>query len=107
MKRPADIFEYMRLVDDALYEVHDLIAAAEYDDGDDLSLAGRSSSALLFKLNNLNESLAAGEPGFSGADLPFMAIANEQPDHLLLFEPLLKSINETHRQGVAGALLNE
>lgn len=97
-QRPKTAEEYVKLVDDAIVEVDELMACIEFemdDPGDRL----RIIEPLLSSLKALRASMADGSYQFENKDLPFMEVANRMSSQLP-FSELLASINETHRNGL-------
>ncbi len=102
MNRPTTLAQYLQLVDQALMEVDELRFSADYD-SDEMGGAFSFVDALDAQLRRLRESMANGTYAFADADLPFMAIVKQQDELLLPFKGLLRTINDTHRHGLAAA----
>lgn len=99
MKRPGDMMGYQNLVEQALDEVIDLRAAAEYEEefkGDAPSFIDRLETELRNHLHEIRQPHYL----FGGSDLPFMDIVDSAEQSVLPFAGLLHLINETHRQGL-------
>lgn len=99
MERPSTQAAYIELVNQALIDVEELRSAIEYDEeymGEALGLAERLEN----NLRSLYASLIGGSYQFADEDLDFMEIVNTAPDVWVPFKPLLRLINQTHRQGL-------
>lgn len=97
--RPKTPEQYVNLIDQALFEIDDLRAAAEYDMesmGDVLDFLDQ----LERDVHALRQSMIEGRYQFGKTDLPFMRIVEEQSDRVLPFKYLLRMINATHRLGL-------
>lgn len=97
--RPKTANEYVELVRQALFELEDLRAAAEYD-GESMGDALAFVDDLERGVRAVYDAMAAGRYEFADEDLPFMHIVQVADDRMLPFKNLLKVINETHRQGL-------
>lgn len=92
--------EYMRLLEQSLYEIEDLIRCSE-DEGDvDIELTNQVPRLQHIRagLKRIAEQLASGEHEFGkDKDLPFM----EQVRALnyLPFRPMFDALNATYRKG--------
>jgi len=98
--RPRTLAEYVDLVDQAIFEIEELRAAAEYD-MDSLGDAVHGINDLERQVRQLRLSLSNGSHRFGGEDLLFMALVERQDDRVLPFKYLFRMINETHREGLA------
>lgn len=98
MPRPKTAEEYVKLVDQAIIEVDEMIACMEYEVEDDGSQA-RFLDPVLANLRDMRASMADGSYAFENKDLPFMGVANKVGTSLP-FAELLNVINETHRKGL-------
>lgn len=97
--RPKTAEEYVDLVDQALFEIEDLRAAAEYDT-DSLGAATEFLIELERDVRALRESMADGSYLFGKEDLRFVKVVSKQDERILPFKQLLLKINETHRYGL-------
>lgn len=99
MVRPATHEAYIELVNQAMIDAEELRSAIEYDEeymGDAMGIA----ETLENKLRSLYASLVDGSYEHADEDLAFMEIVNTAPDVWVPFKPLLRLINQTHRQGL-------
>ncbi|HHQ40831.1 MAG TPA: general secretion pathway protein GspF [Chromatiales bacterium] len=97
--RPRTPEEYVDLVEQALFEIEELRASAEYDMeemGEALGFVDELEAAV----RALLESMRDGSYRFADEDLPFMRLIEPVHESLLPFKSLLKLINDTHRQGL-------
>ncbi len=101
-KRAESLEQFVDLVDQAVYETEELLAAAEYDD-EEMGMVHGFVEPLLQSLRALQQSLRDGSHEFADEDLPFMSIVKSQNDAALPFKFLLRMINNTHRMGLAEA----
>lgn len=99
-KRASSMEQFIDLVQQAVDETNDLLAAAEYD-YEDMGMVHEFVEPLMQDLKNLQAALRDGTHAFSDEDLPFMAIVEAQNDNALPFKFLLRMINNTHRLGLA------
>ena len=97
--RPKTPEEYVDLVDQALFEIHDLRAAAEYD-MDSLGAATEFLDELERDVQALRNSMTDGSYRFGKEDLPFVKVVAPQDEMILPFKQLLLKINETHVNGL-------
>ena len=97
--RPKTAEEYVDLVDQALFEIEDLRAAAEYD-MDSMGAATEFLEDLERDVRALRASMADGSYQFGKQDLPFVKVVAKQDERILPFKQLLLKINETHREGL-------
>jgi len=86
-------------VEQALFEIEDLRAAAEYD-MDSLGAATEFLEELERDVRALRASMADGSYQFGSEDLPFVRVVAKQDERILPFKSLLLKINETHRKGL-------
>ncbi len=99
MIRARTIDEYIRLIEEAIYETEELRIAAEYDMESMGGVAGFVDE-LERALRMIYNSMKEGSYQFENKDLPYMALVNKLSDKVLPFKHLLNVINETHRQGL-------
>lgn len=97
--RPKTAEEYVDLVDQALFEIEDLRAAAEYD-MDSMGAATEFLEDLERDVRALRASMADGSYQFGKQDLAFVKVVAKQDERILPFKQLLLKINETHREGL-------
>ena len=102
MWRARTMDEYLKLVRQAVFDIEELHASAEFDE-EYMSEALVFLDPLQHTIQDLYQSMQAGTYAFANQDLPFMAIANETDTTVLPFKPLLLQINETHRKGLGAA----
>lgn len=97
--RPKTAEEYVDLVDQALFEIEDLRAAAEYDI-ESMGAATEFLEELERDVRALRASMADGSYQFGKEDLRFVNVVAKQDERILPFKRLLLKINETHRKGL-------
>jgi hypothetical protein len=97
--RPKTPEEYVDLVDQALFEIEDLRAAAEYD-MESMGAANEFLENLQRDIRKLRESMANGSYQFGKQNLPFVKVVEKQDERILPFKRLLLKINETHIKGL-------
>lgn len=97
--RPKTAEEYVNLVEQALFEIEDLRAAAEYD-MDSMGAATEFLEDLERDVRALRDSMADGSYQFGKDDLRFVGVVAKQDERILPFKLLLMKINETHRNGL-------
>lgn len=98
--RPRTPEEYADLVEQALFEIEELRASAEYD-MEEMGQALAFLDELEAGVRALLESMRDGSYRFADEDLPFMAVVEHVHESILPFKQLLRVINETHRAGLA------
>ncbi|WJW74526.1 general secretion pathway protein GspF [Thiohalobacter sp. IOR34] len=98
--RPKTADEYVALIDEALFEIAELRAAAEYD-ADSMGGALEFLGELEGGVRQLKQQMIDGVYHFEDRDLPFMKQVRRASDRLLPFKHLLQIINVTHREGLA------
>ena len=99
MDRPASQEAYIELVNQALMDVDDLRSSIEYDE-EFMGGAMDVTETLENSLKSLYASLSDNSHQFIDEDLDYIAVINKTPDMWLPFKPLLRLINQTHRQGL-------
>jgi predicted DNA-binding ArsR family transcriptional regulator len=97
--QPKTAQEYVRLVDQALDEVGDILEAASYDFDEVESNVG-FIEALKKELTEMRESMRDGSYQFGRNDLPLMRIVKKHTEKDLPCIRLFYMINQTHRQGL-------
>ncbi|HED15629.1 MAG TPA: general secretion pathway protein GspF [Gammaproteobacteria bacterium] len=99
MIRARTTEEYIRLIEEAIYETEELRVAAEYDMESMGGVAGFVDQ-LEASMRELYNSMKEGSYRFADKDLPYMELLNKQNDRSLPFKHLLNVINTTHRKGL-------
>jgi len=97
--RPKTVEAYVDLVDQALFEIGDLRAAAEFD-MDSLGAATEFLDQLERDIRKLRQSMSDGSYQFGKVDLSFVKTVERQSESVLPFKQLLLKINETHLNGL-------
>ncbi len=97
--RPKTAEQYVELVEQALFEIEDLRAAAEYD-MESMGAATDFLEDLERDVRKLRASMADGSYRFDKEDLSFARMAEHQDERILPFRRLLLKINETHIKGL-------
>ena len=97
--QPKTAQQYVRLVDQALDEVGDILEAASYDFDEVESNVG-FIEALKKELTEMRESMRDGSYQFGRNDLPLMRIVKKHTEKDLPCIRLFYMINQTHRQGL-------
>ncbi len=97
-RRPRTPEEYVRLVEQAIGEVHDLRAGLDYDIEEE-GARYVFLEPLEKALTELRASMADGSYHFANEDLPYMKLVNRFR-RSIPFAKLLARINETHRKGL-------
>lgn len=101
MHKPQNVDDYLELIDQAMFEVGDLIASAEYEGEGDaafttlmpvLGQIDAGLKALWKELESDNYAIGRGE------DLPFMPVVIEHRNQLPI-AGLLETINLAHKKG--------
>lgn len=96
--RPKTAEEYVRMVDQAIIDIEELIACYEYD-MEDPGTHMRYLEPLIEQVRALRASMADGSYTFANKDLPFMELVRKHTEQLP-FAHLLGVINDTHRKGL-------
>ena len=99
--RAADMNEYLELIKEALYEVRDVRAAGEFDDGF-MDATSVYTDALEPVLVKMVDDIENDTYQFSKEALPFMTMVRAASQLALPFRPLLMRINDTHMNGFEG-----
>jgi hypothetical protein len=97
--RPKSSEAYVKMVEQALIEVEELLSCYEYD-MDDVGKHLAYLEPLSQGLRHLRASMADGSYEFGNDDLSFMPLVVKHRSQLP-FSELLVTINETHRNGLA------
>jgi hypothetical protein len=101
MPQPTTPAEYLELVDQAIFEVEDLVRCAEEEDDAVVEFASRMPvyQELLTHLRELYAAVAAGTHAFGGKkDLPFMTLVRQHRSRIP-FHTLLGTLNTLHKEG--------
>lgn len=101
MYQPKTPAQYLELVDQAIFEVEDLVRCAEDEEGDIVEFASQMPvyQELLTELKTLRAAVAAGAHVFGvKQDLPFMPLVRQWRSRIP-FYTLLGSLNTTHKEG--------
>lgn len=97
--RPKTAEEYVRLVEQALAELDDILEAASFD-LDDIESNTGFVERLKKELVAMRDSMKDGSYQFGRNDLPLMRIVKKLSDKDLPCIRLFYTINQTHRQGL-------
>lgn len=97
--RPKSSEAYVKMVEQALIEVEELLSCYEYD-MDDVGKHLAYLEPLSQDLRRLRASMSDGSYEFGNDDLSFMPLVVKHRSQLP-FSELLVTINETHRNGLA------
>jgi len=102
--RPKTAAEYVRLVEQALDELEDIVEASDYD-FDEVEGNLGFVEVLKRELTAIRGSMQDGSYQFGRNDLPLMRIVKRHTEKELPCIRLFYTINQTHRQGldVAGS----
>jgi hypothetical protein len=101
MYQPKTPAEYLELVDQAIFEVEDLVRCAEEEDDGIVEFASQLPvyRELAEELQKLRAEVAAGTHVFGGKqDLPFMSVVRQWRSRIP-FYTLLGSLNTAHKEG--------
>lgn len=98
MPRPKTAEEYVKLVEQTIIEVEEMIACLEFE-AEDSGAQTRYLDPVLANLRDMRAAMADGSYSFEDKDLPFMGVANKLGNSLP-FSELLAVINHTHRKGL-------
>ena len=99
MKRPKTMKDYRLLVEETLFDVDDLRAAAEFDE-DDMGGSLGFLDPIERDLRQLLKAMTEGGYRFGGQDLPSMDIVKRLDLATLPFKIQFTQINETHTHGL-------
>lgn len=91
--------EYVRLVEQVIDELQDMIESASFDYDEVESNAG-FVEVLLQEMRTMRASMADGSYQFGRSDLPVMRIVKQHSDKDLPCIRLFYLINQTHREGL-------
>jgi len=97
--RPKSPEAYVKMVDQAIIELEELVSCYEYD-MEDVGKHLEYLEPLIQGLRRLRASMAEGSYEFGSEDLPFMPLVVKHRGQLP-FSELLVTINDTHRNGLA------
>ncbi|MGD8313036.1 MAG: general secretion pathway protein GspF [Gammaproteobacteria bacterium] len=97
--RPRTPEAYASLVDQAIFELVDILEAARFEN-EEIEVYLGYVDTLLRELRELRASMADGSYRFGRADLPFMRIVKKHTANDLPCIRLFYQINRTHREGL-------
>jgi hypothetical protein len=100
MRIPATPDEFVALVDEAIFEIDELLACAE-DEGEEPEFGGRVAEyrEIADALRRLKSSIAAGTYEYAtGNDLEFMAVARAHKGAIPCYG-VLEALNLAHKRG--------
>ena len=97
--RPKTPEAYAGLVDQAVFELQDILEAARYDN-EEIEVYLAYVDTLLRELRELRAGMADGSYRFGRTDLPFMRIVKQHTEKDLPCIRLFYDINRTHREGL-------
>lgn len=90
--------QFLELVDQALFEVDELIESIEYEELEEFAPYLPTYEQIRLQLQALREAVRAGTHRFGGSDLPLMSLLGPGRS-VLPFRDLLEDINSAHRKG--------
>ena len=96
--RPKSAEAYVKMVDQAIIEVEEMIACMEYE-MEDAGADHGHLDPLVNQLSAMRRQMADGSYEFKNEDLPFMALVVRMGSKLPIGN-LLEVINQTHRHGL-------
>lgn len=99
-ERATSTREYVELVDQAIFDLNELLASMAYDI-DDIADSPTDLEVLLKEVRELRQSMADGSYLFGREDLPFMRLVKKNSEKTLPFIRVFYRINRTHKQGLA------
>ena len=97
--RPKTAEEYVRLVEQVIDELQDILEAARFD-FDDVESNTDYVDVLLKEMRELRASMTDGSYQFGRNDLPFMRIVKAHDESDLPCIRLFYDINQTHHEGL-------
>jgi predicted DNA-binding ArsR family transcriptional regulator len=97
--QPKTVEEYVRLVEQALDELEDILEASSFD-FDEIESNPGFVEALKKELTEMRKSMQDGSYRFGRNDLPLMRIVKKLTEKDLPCIRLFYTINQTHRQGL-------
>jgi hypothetical protein len=97
--RPQTPEAYAGLVDQAIFELEDILEAARFDN-EEIEVYLAYVDTLLKELRELRTAMADGSYRFGRTDLPFMRIVKKHTEKDLPCIRLFYEINRTHREGL-------
>lgn len=98
-KRPKTAEEYVKLVEQAIIEIEEARACADFDVEESAEDALRFLVPVEQELRDMRATMADGSYYFGNDDLNYMPLVTRF-SRLIPFADLLKLINDTHRQGL-------
>lgn len=97
--RPKTAEQYATLVQQVIYELEDIIEAANFDI-DEIDANLEYIDVLLRELRTMRASMQDGSYQFGRQDLPLMRVVKQHSEADLPCIRLLYDINQTHRLGL-------
>ena len=97
--QPKTAAAYVRLVEQALDELDDILEASGYD-LDEIESNQGFVEVLKKELTGMRDSMKDGSYQFGRSDLPLMRIVKQHSEKDLPCIRLFYTINQTHRQGL-------
>jgi len=103
MYKPKSVDEYVELINQAIFEIEDLILCAEDEGVDDNEFSMMTPDLRVIEdgLKALQAELLGGDYAIGrGEDLPFMPVVQKVRKRLPIVV-LIDAINNTHKKGLA------
>ena len=95
-----NLADYLAQIDDVIFDLEELVACADEDEGEELAEFAPRSLEIADCLKALRDGIAAGGTELGGGEeMPCMPLAREIR-RALPFYPLLEAINRTFRHGL-------
>lgn len=101
---PTSVDEYLDLIDQAIFEVEDVLACAADEGDEDWEFSDMLPvyQQLVDELKRLHEAVHGRRHVYaSGTDLPFMVIVRRHQARIP-FSTLFEALNRTHLTGISG-----
>lgn len=105
MPEPRNPDEYLKLVDEAIFEVEELLRCAEDEEDGALEFTRLvpTYKQMIRELAALRAEVAGGTHAYGGsADLPFMTVVKQHPA-LIPIGSLIEMVNRCHKTGFPAA----
>ncbi len=101
MYKPKNLNEYLRLIDDAVFEMEELIYCAEEEFDNDMDGMTQSFELIVTELRNFQSAVKAGDivPGEFN-DEGFLPLVVKMQSGRLPVQHLLKELDRIARQGL-------
>ena len=99
MKRARTVDEYVRLIQDAIYEVEEMRASIEYDE-EYMADSSKIVDELESSLKEMMDAMKKGTYGWRTGDLKFIPLIKDLDERVVPFRSLLLRINDTHKHGL-------